>query len=355
MYPFADQEIYPFNQWYIAAWSQEIGRELISKTILGTPVVMYRTVEGEPVALADRCPHRGYPLSKSTLDGNTVQCRYHGFKYNETGRCIEIPSQSDVPPSFSARAYPVREVWQWVWIWMGDPDLADFSKIPDPNVIKLDAPGWLPSVGGTVDLKCRYQILNENLLDLSHLTFLHDGTIGDSELAMTKVHMNETPERLELARYVKSIDMDSLPAGKALNLEGPVDRTVAQLFYPPSFHMTGSDFDSAAADGIEPGRHFGSVRVLHGVTPKTPTTTSYFWAFSRDFKPAPEMTKIFHGVILSALEEDIDALTAIEDLLNIEQEKIRQISATADLASFRGRLLVQRQIRAERRTPETVP
>jgi vanillate O-demethylase monooxygenase subunit len=197
--------------------------------------------------------------------------------------------------------------------------------------------------------------VNENLLDLSHLTFLHGGTIGDSELAMAKLQMKETPGCLEAVRYVKSIDSGSLPAGKALGLEGPIDRTVGQQFFPPSFHITGGDYDSAAANGIDPGRHFGSIRVLHGVTPKTPTTTAYFWAFSRDFRLMPEMTKTFHGVIRSALEEDIDALNAIESLLNEEQEKIPQISTSADLASFRGRLLVLRQIQAETKTREPAP
>lgn len=76
------------NQWYVAAHSHEVGRELLGRTVLGEPLVLYRTEEdGSPVVLHDRCVHRRYPLSEAPtrLDGDRIVCGYHGFTYDTTG------------------------------------------------------------------------------------------------------------------------------------------------------------------------------------------------------------------------------------------------------------------------------
>ena len=231
---------------------------------------------------------------------------------------------------------------------MGDESLADMSRIPNSTMLKLDAPGWVGTVGGTVHLQCRYQVLNENLLDLTHLTFLHRGSIGDEMLASAEPHVTETPAGLEIVRHVKSAQMDHLPVGKAIGIKGPIDRTMRQQFFPPSLHSTGSDYDSAAADGSEPGKHFGAARFLHGVTPETPTTTLYFWAFARNFRLDPEFTKTFHAMVSIAVTEDVDALQSIEALLDDRLvEPVERISTRADMGALRGRRMVGVQIENE--------
>ncbi|WP_170935889.1 aromatic ring-hydroxylating dioxygenase subunit alpha [Pandoraea sp. PE-S2R-1] len=345
MYPLKEGQTFPRNQWYIAAWAHEVGRELLARQILGEPLVFYRTESGMPVALDNRCPHRRYPLSKGRLVRDSVQCGYHGLTYDCTGKCTAIPSQDSVPPTYAVRAYPVHQAWEWLWVWMGDPALADIALIPDSRTIKVDDPDWLPEVGGRVPLKARYQLLNENLLDLSHLSFLHSDNIGSAGVATAPVSVEERETHLEVARYIKSDRLDHLPVGKAFGLEGLTDRTMIQKFFAPSFHATGSDFDSAMSGGIDPGRHFGSLRVLHGVTPETATTTHYFWGFSRDFKrDDARMTEAMRSVIESALVQDIEALEEIEAMLAGGEGDIAEISARADAASLRGRRMVERQI-----------
>lgn len=349
MYPLKDGDVFPYNQWYIAASSDEVGDTPLARHILGKPLVFFRTSSGAAVALDDRCPHRRYPLSRGRVVGDSLQCGYHGFTYDGRGKCTLIPSQDSVPESYGVRAYPVHESWQWVWVWMGDPSLADVSKVPDGNMIRVTDPGWLPVLGGRVPLKARYQLLNENLLDLSHLSFLHSDNIGSEGVAKAPVSVEEKSSHLEVARYIKADRLDHLPVGKAFGLHGLTDRTMIQQFFAPSFHATGSDFDSALEGGIDPGRHFGSLRVLHGVTPETTTTTHYFWAFSRDFKrDDAQMTDAMRGVIQSALVQDIEALEAIEALLGRGDDEILEISARADAASMRGRRIVERQIAEER-------
>ncbi len=347
MYPFKNGELYPLNQWYVAAWSSEITREPLARTLCGTSVVLYRTEQGAAVALDNRCPHRALPLSMGRLAGDVLQCRYHGFEFDHTGKCVAIPSQGSVPEDYRARAFPLHETWQWVWIWMGDPALADPSLIPDGQLIHTHDPAWHPAKGGLVHLRCRYQLLNENLLDLSHLSFLHSHSVGSPGLAKAPVSLTNHGRYLEVFRNARSDDMENLAVGKALGIRGPVDRKQTQLFFAPGFHATGGDYDSAEADGVDPGYHFGAMRVLHGVTPETPNTTHYFWGFTRDFQPGDAMTTALHGSIADALVEDQDALEAVE-LMLANTPEMSEISCKADAAAFRGRLLVQRQIEAER-------
>src|SRR5207302_6359559 len=118
------------NQWYVAAYSSEIGRELFARTILGEPIVFYRTVAGEVVALADRCVHRRYPLSESRLDGDKIVCGYHGFTYDQGGSCVFVPGQARIPRTARVPAYPVAELDSFVWVWIGERELADESLIP---------------------------------------------------------------------------------------------------------------------------------------------------------------------------------------------------------------------------------
>src|SRR5438094_626299 len=111
---------FPRNQWYVAARSAEVDDQLFARRLLGEPVVLYRASAGHPIALADRCPHRQFPFSKSRRVGDTIECGYHGLQFDSNGRCLQIPQQDEVPSYLHAQAYPVRERWGFIWIWMGE-------------------------------------------------------------------------------------------------------------------------------------------------------------------------------------------------------------------------------------------
>src|SRR5215475_13117307 len=114
------------NAWYVAAWSHELkAGQLLARTIIDQPLVLYRTGSGEIVALEDRCCHRFAPLSLGRLEGDDLRCMYHGLKFARDGRCIEIPGQKLIPQSACVRGYPVAQRGSWVWLWMGEPALAD--------------------------------------------------------------------------------------------------------------------------------------------------------------------------------------------------------------------------------------
>ena len=173
------------NYWYVGAYGHEVGRTLLARTILNEKIVFYRTEDGTSVAMENRCCHRRAPLSHGKLIGDELECGYHGLTYDPSGACVRIPGQTKIPERARVRTYPVAERWQWVWIWMGDPALADPSLIPDHLYRFNEDPEWT-AVGGYLHVKAHYQLLVDNLMDLSHETFLHAKTIGT-------VHVAETP------------------------------------------------------------------------------------------------------------------------------------------------------------------
>ena len=133
------------DEWYVAGFTEDFARSLRKRKILGRNLVFFRTEAGLPVALDDRCAHRSFPLSRSTLDGDTIVCGYHGLRYNAQGNCIEVPSQPKCPRGIGVRNFPLVERGPLVWIWMGDPDQADAGRIPDQSW--LAGEDWTRSQG----------------------------------------------------------------------------------------------------------------------------------------------------------------------------------------------------------------
>ena len=197
------------NYWYVAASGREVGHKPLGRIILGEPVVLYRSESGEPVALEDRCPHRRLPLSMGKLiGGDVLQCHYHGLRFDRTGACVRVPGQDMIPQAARVKSYPVVERYKWLWIWMGDPALADPAKITDYHW--LDDPNW----GAKTDylyVNCNWQLVNDNLLDLTHLAFVHETTIGNMALVEhAAVKVERTTNGVRVTRW--TIDQPAPPA-----------------------------------------------------------------------------------------------------------------------------------------------
>jgi vanillate O-demethylase monooxygenase subunit len=245
------------------------------------------------------------------------------------------------------RSYPVRELWNWIWIWLGDPELADEAPLPDHAYVHADDPEWVFAVGGVATLQARYMLLHDNILDLSHLTFLHQKTVGSPGIASAKVRTTDLPTGLDMLREVPGDSMEGSPLGAALGISGPVDRIMAQQYLAPCLHITGPDFRSAAEGGVSPGKSFGAFRVIHGIVPETPTSTHYFWGFTRNFRQQDDsMTEVLKRNILAAVIEDIDASEDIERMLESSNAP-EEIHSPADAAGVKGRRMMQRLIDRE--------
>ena len=161
------------NVWYAAATSQEVGDGLFSRVVIGTRVLLYRTTTGQPVALEDRCPHRFAPLSMGKREGDCVRCGYHGLTFDPSGNCVRNPFGEHIPPRATVRTFPVIERHRLLWIWPGDPAKADPASIPDFSFVESDA-----TPIGHLSMQAHYELLTDNLMDLSHIEFVHTGTFG---------------------------------------------------------------------------------------------------------------------------------------------------------------------------------
>ena len=221
------------NIWYIAGWAKDIGATPVARRICNEPIVLFRTPQGQVGALIDRCCHRGVPLSLGSVVEAGIECGYHGLVMDCSGTCVHIPGQKNIPASTKVRSYPVVEKDELIWIWMGDPELADPSQILDYPVHN-DYKNW-PHKHGFYRIKGNYQLLVDNLMDLTHLGYVHKTTIGGDPNTHVSAHMEtrETPRGVKVVRHMP----DCLPPPtyrKGVPFAGHVDRWQEFEFVPPA-------------------------------------------------------------------------------------------------------------------------
>lgn len=270
------------NHWYVAAWSAEIGRALLGRVLLGDMVVLYRREDGTVVALEDRCPHRNLPLSAGRLDGDRVECGYHGLVFDDTGTCRHAPGAETAPDWACVRSYPTLERQGWILVWMGEPDKADAATAPSFAVRRDDA-DWL-TVSGYTNAQCGYRLVLDNLLDLSHLAYVHSSTTGNRALAEEARIASETDgDRVRVTRWMEGVEAAQAFTDYA-GYGGAIDRWQGSEFMPPSYIHVNSGSDIAGRGVAPQGRmseqgRWGFV-VYHGLTPETARTTHQFWSVS---------------------------------------------------------------------------
>ncbi|MGE3619439.1 MAG: Rieske 2Fe-2S domain-containing protein [Acidimicrobiia bacterium] len=346
-YPFEGDRVFVRHSWYVAAFSDEVTQDVLARRILDVPLVLYRTTAGEPVALQGTCPHRHYPMELGTREGDELVCGYHGFRFAPTGRCTSIPTQDRVPERCRLRSYPVVERWRWIWIWMGDPEKADESLIPDHDAIGLSE-AWGARVGRRFDFGGRYQLINDNLLDLTHIGFLHRArTPADYAAAVgaTKPELTLDPDgRFQTETWVFSIaDYHSPIPG--VDRVDEVEMTLSIDFYPPGFHVGRIEFrEMPTEDG--PGAHLGEIHMFHGITPIDWHSTFYFFANSRDFTAPDEVVDTIMANHLAIIAEDQVGVEATERVLAttaLEPEFV----ASADASVLKARRWIQRLLDEE--------
>ncbi len=319
-----------FDCWYVAGFSHEFSRDLFARTILGRPLVFFRTEEGAPVALSDRCVHRSFPLSKSTLQGDTIVCGYHGLRFDQSGQCIEVPAQQGpCPAGIGVRSYPVREQGPLVWIWMGDGEPAAALPVGD----WVGTAQW-PGSQQYFHLPASYVALHENLLDLTHLSFLHAGTLGTPDFAPAPYDL-ELDEELGHFKLVRTVKPTHLPPvwAKPLNLAG-VDavRQTTSEFVAPSLHLVTGHFYSMEEAANPPDTR---IQTAHLPTPETATSTHYFIHHARNFALGDDaVEKFMHRNLVAAFSEDVAGLTALEKLVEATpDEDMFEISFASDRAA----------------------
>ncbi|PZU75331.1 MAG: LysR family transcriptional regulator [Rhizobium sp.] len=273
------------NCWYVAAWSAEVhGDALLSRKLLGEQILFYRKDSGAVAALRDRCSHRFAPLSLGRKVGDCVRCMYHGLVFDADGKCVEEPGRGRPSPGTDVRAYPVVERWKQVWIWMGEPALADPALIPACTY--QDSKQWA-SIPSYIHYKADYRLILDNLLDFSHLTFVHENTLGGSaSIAEVKPKVEKVDVGVRMTRWYLN-EPGIAPYLRGFEtFDGPVDRW---HIYELTTRGNVFNMDSGSAPagtGAPNGHRVAEAMQFHAtqiVTPEDERNSHFFWTYAHNF------------------------------------------------------------------------
>lgn len=332
--------------WYAAAWADELDEGLVSRKICNEPIVLFRTSTGEVAALADRCPHRFVPLSMGKRVGDTLQCGYHGLSFDASGACADAPNDSEAQKArICVRSYPAVERYSVIWLWLGERELADPALIPSFDFLTDTAK--FASARGHSHIKANYQMLTDNLLDLSHVHYLHPDIHEGSDYAnftnKLKIDGDTVWSMLWRHHYYLSEAQQQLLGIRGDDAEGQGHsrwNAPGNLLVETAIWERGK----SAGEGVEsPSAHL--------LTPETEYSTHYFWASARTFQldnegmtraTATRMRHIFETQDGPMCEAQQAAMGANTDLL-----AAKPVVLHADAAGLAARRILRRKLREE--------
>jgi len=296
------------DAWYIGAWTQEVTRSPMRRVIMNEPIVFYRREDGAAVALEDRCPHRNYPLSRGELIGDRIQCGYHGLTFGADGSCVYAPGQDRPPAVARLMSYPIVERGGVVWIFMGDPSLAAEEHVPDLGW--MDNPAWATWTGGYIPLRCNHQLLTENLLDISHLAYVHKTSMGSDPDRIAASEVSVQPIATGVRRRVRIADIPTPAVFARSALVGDRIDQWTESWMIPGCYQNHTRVRPASATGWADDEEAPlQNRAFHGIVPETETTTHYFHGGARLIIDVETLTGERSRKIL---EEDVGVLEAIQ-------------------------------------------
>jgi len=343
---------YPLNTWYVAAWDHEVTRKLISRKVADKPLAIYRTEDGRPVALADACWHRLAPLSMGkVLPKDEIQCPYHGIVYNSAGRCVSMPAQETINPSATVPSYPVVERHRFLWVWLGDATLANPDTIPDMH--QMDHPDWAGD-GLTIPVTCNYQLVLDNLMDLTHEEFVHGSSIGQAELSESDFEVTHDDTTVTVSRWMRGIDAPPFwlknMRDKFPGFTGKVDRWQIIHFEAPSTICIDVGVAKAGTGAPEGDRSQGvNGYVMNTITPETARSAHYFWAFMRNYRLESQLiTTQLRAGVTGVFKEDEDMLQAQQAAIDANPD-YEFYNLNIDAGGLWVRRLIERMLEAEGR------
>lgn len=347
---------FPLNAWYAAAYDVEVGRSLLARTVCNQKLVLYRQTDGRLAALEDACWHRLLPLSMGRLEGDEVVCGYHGLVFNAEGRCTHMPSQETINPAACVRRFPVAEKHRFVWVWPGDPTLADESLIPDLHW--NHDPAWAGD-GKMIRVKCDYRLVIDNLMDLTHETFVHGSSIGNRAVAEAPFVATHGERMATVTRWMENIEAPPFWAGQiqqARGYQGPVDRWQIIRFEAPCTVAIDVGVAPAGSGAPQGDRRQGvNGMVLNTITPETDNTCLYFWAFARNYSLGEQrLTHQLREGVAGIFREDELVLEAQQKAIE-EHPDHKFYNLNIDAGAMWARRLIDKLVEKERAPSSVIP
>lgn len=343
------------NCWYVAGWDEELANGgFVAITITDDPILIYRTESGKLVAMEDRCCHRFAPLSKGRMeDGCNIRCLYHGLKFAPSGECIEIPGQDKIPATARVRTYPVIALHSWIWVWMGDADRADKALIPP--AVGYDDPRYVLR-HGNIDYKANYQLINDNLTDFSHLSYVHANSFGATDhWAATRPGVKVIDRGIRVTRWIGA-DVQALADDAPTKTRLPKGTGPTAMFSSYDYLVPGVLLMYSAihrpedmpedriswptADPIS--ANFTS----QAVTPMTENETRYFFSWGpRAVDGGAEIADGMMKVAQMAFGEDRDIIEAQQRIIDMKPG--REVLTSADVGPVQMRAVIRKMLKAE--------
>ena len=300
------------NAWYVAGWSKEYGQKLVAQRLLNECVVLYRKQDGTPVALEDACPHRKLPLSKGALKDDAIECGYHGLTFDGSGKCIAAPTQPEqIPEKARVRSYPVVDRYRLLWIWMGEPELADPNDIV--HIENFDNPDWGCTEGGTMEMECNYLWICDNLLDPSHVAWVHVSSFAGAGTDDGQLDLHRTDSGVTVSRWIYG-QLPSPYYSDLVKFEGECDRLQHYELRIPSIAINKSVYTPVGTGGPDkPAVDKTYINVSYNfMTPVDDGLTRYFWFQHRNTDANDEsVSKFMNDGARMAFEEDRAVLTEV--------------------------------------------
>jgi vanillate O-demethylase monooxygenase subunit len=336
------------NAWYVACTPDEIAGRPLGRTVCGKRMVLFRAEEGRVSALEDFCPHRGAPLSLGSLrDDGRLVCGYHGLVMGGDGRCVGMPGQRVRP---TVRRYPSVERYGFVWVWPGDPSKADPAALhPLPWA---ESPDWTYA-GGLYRVACDYRLMIDNLMDLTHETYVHSTSIGQREIEEAAPATRVEGDSVVTSRFMENIAAPpfwrAALRGNGLADDVPVDRWQICRFTPPSHVMIEVGVAHAGHGGpaAPPERKVSSI-VVDFITPETDGSIWYFWGMARDFRVEDAaLTETIREGQRAIFGEDVAILERQQRNL-AEQPSRHLMRLNIDMGGFEARRILERLVAEER-------
>lgn len=334
------------NSWYVAGWSKDYQKELRTQMLLGEKIVFYRRLDGNPVALEDACPHRKLPLSQGRLQEDRIVCGYHGLTFDCTGACVEAPTQrGNIPKRAVVRSYPVVDRYRLLWIWMGDPEKANPDDIFE--IENFDNPEWGYTEGGMLPIECNYLWVVDNLLDPSHVAWVHVTSFAGSGTDDQPLDLEKTEKGVIVSRWI--YDQPPSPYYKDLvKFEGNCDRKQHYEMCIPGIALNKSVYTPPGAGG--PNKPEGDKTYINisynFMTPVDERNTMYIWFQHRNTDPEDKLiSEKMNAGARAAFLEDKEILEAVQ--IGMEDMDIPNIDLALDAGAKLFRVKLQRLINEE--------
>ena len=330
---------YAYNAWYPLAWARDIGRQLSTRRVLEEDLVVFRTEDGRVAALEDVCPHRLAPLSLGTLQGDAVQCGYHGLAFDCSGQCVAAPGMARAPSGAQVRSYPTAQSMGMVWVWMGDPARADPAEVF--HLPEYDDPGYSVVEGDALPVRANYLSLADNLCDPTHVVYVHKTTLASAGREETRVMHERQGNKVVTWRWV--IDGPLIPVFEGLKDFGGanVDRWHYYHYHAPCIAVI--DFGSAkTGTGAPEGNRDDCIQMYacHFITPIDQHSCMQHWLCIRNSPADPQVDERLRASLRLAFNEDKRVLEAIQRNEDKPREW-KRVNLALDASSIKMRRIVE--------------